>query len=266
MPSLSPGASLWPHPTESVTISDAARLLGVSRTTLSRAIANIKNGKGVRSKKPEIVTVAEIFANKSEGAIPSVKAEILIHALGIPASRVNQTPPPQESTQKEVRYRPSRKLLKELKTMPPGKLLDTYESAHNDLSKKDRLNTRRLVHEIVQTLLARDIAVQVDRLKRIQGTPIERFKAFATLADWSANAGPEDFRLFAFASKNSRPVDVALLPRRARPNAKFVFMNVEAWLDAMKKGLDVEGATIERDAVGHVTPKPQKHHKGPLRV
>jgi hypothetical protein len=85
------------------------------------------------------------------------------------------------------------------------------------------------------------------------------------MADWTANAGPQDFRLFAYIEGNRRPVDFLLVPKRSWRSAKFIFLDVDGWLKAMRKGLTLEHVESERSEIAGSTGQAKKPKKGAPR-
>jgi hypothetical protein len=255
----------WPHPSEKVTVSKVAGIFGVNRRTLSRPIEHISDGKPARTTIPEVETAARIFAQHGSGAVPSVEAALLIDALQIPGSQVAEAPTQPGADQKEIRHRLSKKTIQELHDIPPNKVLDVYAEAHERVQEKSTINARRRIFAIVGVLVKRKIAVWPDRLTRIEGIPYDRFRVFATMADWTANAGPQDFRLFAYIEGNRRPVDFLLVPKRSWRSAKFIFLDVDGWLKAMRKGLTLEHVESERSEIAGSTGQAKKPKKGAPR-
>lgn len=257
----------WPQRTEGITVTEVAKIFGVDRRTLSRPIQRIRSGdESAHTTIPEVALAAAIFRKHGAGAVPRVEAGLLIDALGIPESCVAKAPRNQTRASKEVRYRLSKKRVQELYEYPADDVLGVYGHAHGRLCEKNTVNARKWLFAVIEVLLKRGIAVWPDALTRIEGIPYERFRVFATLADWTAGAGPGDVRLFVFMDGRGRPVDFPLAPRRALRGARLVFLDLDGWMKAMRKGLAQERAEAERAAIDGGTGKAKGRGRGHPRA
>ncbi len=256
-------AKRWPHPTVRVSTSDAAGLLGVSRTTLSKPIARIRDGLPPGTRKPEIGIAAGIFAAQATGPVPRVEAGALIDALCIPASRVDQTPPPLPAGPKERRHRLSKKEVAQMRRLPPQKIYGVFQKAAEHVATRNNPNARRLLKEVIDVMLDRQIPLPAPM---IEGIKTERFRAFATLADWTALAGPEDYRLFVLIEQQDRPTDYPIVPKKFLRSAEFRFLSLAEWLNAMKKGLGKEKAARERVKIDKATGPAKAPSRGHLKA
>lgn len=264
----------WPHPHDSVTVTQVSTIFGINRTTLAKPLASIRRNGSARTQIHEIETAARIFAEHERGARPSVPASLLIDALKIPAKQIARTPRPQGSADKERRYRVSKRVITDLYREPEAVVLGAYIAAHDEVVRKDTVNRCVRLAKIISVVIDRKIAVAPDGYRRIAGEAYEDFQkrveadfkkhftAFATLADWSAHAGPQDIRLFAFIEGKGRPLDFPLLRKAEWRRARLVFMNGNSYLSAMRKGLSADWAVFEQEKLGDVTGKPKKPGNG----
>jgi hypothetical protein len=251
----------WPHPSVKVSVTDVADLLGVNRTTLSKPVARIRAGLPPRTERVDIEIAAGIFARQAEGATPRVEAGVLIEALGIPASRVAQTPPPPPAP-KEQRHRLSKKEVAQMANLPPHKIYGVFNQAADRVATRNNPNARRRLGEVIGVMIKRGISFPVETtVIRGEGVKPEHFRAFATLADWVTGAAPNDFRLFVLIDGKGRPVDYPLAPKRSLRTATHVFLTLTDWLKAMKRGLAQEHAEAEKPALAKVTAKAKKPNR-----
>lgn len=254
----------WPHPTVRVSISDVADLLEINRTSLAKPIKRIRDGKPHGTTVEAIATAAEIFHKHAEGATPRVGAELLINALNIPPSRVDQSPPMKDNTPREIRQRLSKKEGWQLHNIPENRLYDIFQEAADRVATRNNPNARKRLGETIEAMVKREIAFPVSVI-RGEGVKPEHFKPFGTIADWISKAGPQDFRLFVFIEGKGRPIDYPLAPRRALRNAKIVFLTLSDWLEKMSQGFNEEYAVSENTEIAKATGKAMKPSKGPLR-
>jgi hypothetical protein len=252
----------WPHPTVRVSVTEVADLLKVSRTTLSKPVARVRAGQPARTRKRDIEIAAGIFAAQAMGPTPRVEAGALIEALGIPPSRVARTPPPPEPP-KEHRQRLGKKEIAELPELSPQDLYGVFQESAERVAGRNNINARRRLHETIQVMIKRGLSFPVDVIIG-EGVKPERFRPFATLADWITHATPKDSRLFVFIGSQRRPIDYPLAPKRALRNATFKFLTLDDWLKAMKRGLAREHAIAEQDILTKATGK-AKQPKPPYK-
>jgi hypothetical protein len=224
-----------------VSISLAAQLLGISRTTLSRQIEGVKNGNPPQAKDPRVTVVAWIFISHGKGVNPAVEAALLIKALNIPAQQVTQTPPP-APTSKEKRHRISKKERSRLRTRPAGQLRNIFDAAYERVITRNNINARLWLKEIIDAMMMREISFPEDR---VEGIPTGRFVPFASLADWAASAGPKDCYFFFFRKGTGRPLDFLMLTADDLECATFRFLNLTEWFGAMQHAMHGEATEAE---------------------
>ena len=244
---------IWPHPSEMVSITQAAKLLECNRSSLSRQIQKIRDGNPPQTRDPRIDIVARLFVDHAEGVNPAVQAVLLTSALNIPAHRIAQTPPSSPPA-KEVRHRISKKERGHLRDLPKEDLTDFFHDAYVRVRERNNLNARRWLKDIIDAMAKREITFPLDR---VEGIHTGRFVPFASLADWAAAASPGDMYFFFYRKGEGRPLDYRLLTLEDLVDgATFRFLTLVEWFDAMKTTMEGEAADAEARLYEEILPHP----------
>lgn len=228
----------WPHPDEPVSLTRAARLLGVDRSTLERRVADILAGGKPRSTRKDVAECAEVYAASREGVAAKPPASKLMKAVGVDPSDFLHLPPPDKAP-KERRYRLGRKEIEVWRSMPPHILNKEIRDAWLEMVEHETKNRKRRVLEIAEVMLSKLLPMPEKWI-----TP-ESVVVFASMADWAARDRAGAVWPFIL-TKSGRPMDL-LGAKGAALRGEVVFLDVADFASRLGKALELERAMEQRE-------------------
>jgi len=231
------GPKRWPHKSVLVDITDAARLLGVNRTTLAKPVFRLGRDPGgdPGTKIAAVALAAALFAAAGKGV--SVSAGDLARKVGKTALLDLNPPPPPKP--KERRLRIGEKEKARLPTMTEKSLALEFQNWHNMWIWKANKNAGRRLAAIRDVM--RDSGYPFPAAM-IGKTLTADFQAFRTLGDWLERAEPGDYRLFVFVRGHGRPIDYPLARKGdlRLKTTRYRFLTIGDWIGEIETAIREE--------------------------
>lgn len=243
----------WPHPDSLLTLTKTAPILGVSRWTLARNIAEIRADGRPSSPRPDVRAVAKLFSDRLEGSAARIPARELMIACGDDPALFESAspPPPPPPPAKERRLRITSKERALWRRLPPRELAERMRDAWLGMTDKETKNAKRRVLEIAEIMQRRGVEIEEKWI-----TP-ESVVVFATMAAWAARATARVVWPFLLVGPSRRPVDLLSARPREMSSGELVLLTPREYADALSKALNSEYLECEQVELETVAEKAQ---------
>lgn len=236
----------WPHPDSLLTLTNAAKILGVARRTLARNVDDVKLEVAPSSLNPAVAACARLYAGRPESSAARIPAREVMLAVGVDPAPFEALPPPPPP--KPRRLRLGKKEMRSWHKLPPRALAEEMREAWLAMTERDTKNNRRRVIEIAEVVAKRGLRVEEKWI-----TP-EIVVVFATMSLWAARAPADALWPFLLVGPFRRPVD--LLSAGAREmSGELVLLTTREYVAALAKALEFEASSAEREELGKIAEK-----------
>lgn len=226
----------WPHPDTPLSLTKAAAVLGVHRSTLARNIDDLRSKGKARSACPIVCAVCAVYAATSEGSAAKPTAGLIISAAGDAPSDFTGEPPPNRSA---PRLRVGKKEIGIWRRLPPKRLADEMRDAWARMELRETKNTKRRVLEIAEAMRRSHLPMPEPWI-----TP-ESVLVFASMADWASRAPAQAVWPFLLSSASRRPIDLMIATRKEIRKGELHLLTPSMYVSALAAALRAESLVAE---------------------